>query len=121
MGKAKSKKREEKAAEEGDYEFQLPDFDEQAFIRREVATARASFWTLGLGFVAGIVAYGISILGIDWKLGWLAIIAAMSSLKPMLTKLDFSDEVTETKALLGSYFMLFFTALGIWLLIANLV
>jgi hypothetical protein len=120
MAKAK---REEKASKKDDegYEFKLPDFDEKAFIRREVESAKASFWTLGIGAAAGIAAYLLLVAGLDWRLGWLPILASLAFLRPLLQKVGFSEESTQPKALLGSYFMLFFTALALWILGVNLV
>ena len=126
MGKAAKSKREEKAdaaAAKGDdgYEFKLPAFDEQTFIRREMLTARASFYTLGLGIAAGIASVLVHLLPVPWYYGWLPIFAAMIGVKPFLTKLKFPEEVTSWKAMFGSYFMIFFTALSIWILGVNVL
>lgn len=116
-----AKSKPEPAAKDEDWEFELPPFDEHAFIRREVQGAKISFWTLGLGFVAGVLAYATSLFSVDWRLGWIPILAIMGGLRPLLQRLDFTDEATETKAMLGNYFMLIFTALGIWILGVNLL
>lgn len=126
MGKASKSKRDEPtpstagAGEEG-YEFKLPRFDERAFIRREVLSARASFYTLGLGFVAGLLAIAIQASPLDFRWGWLAIFGSMFALRPMLTALKFPEDVTKWKALIGSFIMIFFTALAVWILGANVV
>lgn len=117
---AKSR-REEKVEEKGDYEFRLPEFDEKAFIRREIEGARASFYTVGIGFAAGILSVVLLASGLDWKLGWLPIFGAMAALRPLLQKMNFSEEAVGWKSLLGSYFMLFFTALSVWIVGANLI
>ena len=132
MGKASKSKREEMvegakgapaASGAGDdgYEFKLPKFDEAAFIRREVLTARASFYTLGLSFFGGLVAVAILASPLDWRLGWIAILGSMLVLRPVLMKLGFPQDVTKWRALLGSFFMMFFTSLAVWILGANLV
>ena len=120
MGKSK---RDEKAAEkDGDYEFKLPDFDEKAFIRREVRSARASFYTLGIGVLAGAVATAVNLVAPErWQLGWLPIFGAMFALRPILQRSGFGDESTSWKALTGAFFMLFFTALSIWIVGVNVV
>lgn len=120
MAKAKDAPKA-KETEEGDYEFELPSFDEKAFIRREVGSARASFYTIGLGLAAGLIALALLAAGLDWKLGWLPILASMASLGPILKRAGFGDEVIATKALVGSYFMMFFTSLGIWIFGANFI
>lgn len=124
MGKAAKSKREEKAetvAAKGDegYEFKLPAFDEQAFIRREMLTARASFYTLGLGLAAGVVSVVLYLLPIPWYYGWLPIFAAMVGLRPFLVRRKFPEDVTAWKAQFGSLFMIFFTALSVWILGVN--
>ena len=124
MGKAAKSKREEvadaKAGAEGDYEFKLPHFDEQAFIRRELLSARASFYTLGVGLLAGVASVATYLAPIPWYWGWLPIFAAIVGLRPLLARLKFPEEVWSWKALIGSYFMLFFTALAVWILGVNL-
>ncbi|HUR70303.1 MAG TPA: hypothetical protein VM370_13745 [Candidatus Thermoplasmatota archaeon] len=118
MGKL-SKREEAEAAKEGDYEFKLPSFDEKAFIRREVQSARASFYTIALGVAAGVVAAALYYAPIPWYVGWLPIFASIVALRPMLQRFGFSDEVTAWKALLGSLMMLFFTGLAVWILGIN--
>lgn len=118
MPKAKREERKEK----DEYEFVLPVFDETAFIRREVQNAKASFWTLGLGLGAGIVSVALyTMTDLPWWAGWLPILGAMGLLRPLLEKVGFGEEVTKSKALIGSYFMLFFTGLAVWILGINLV
>lgn len=120
MGKAS--KREEKEAA-GDYEFKLPAFDERAFMRREISSAKASFYTLGAGFLAGVLSTVITVVAPpeQWQLGWIPIVAAMLSLRPLLQKLGFGEEATAWKALIGSYFMVFFTALAMWIAGVNVL
>lgn len=118
-------KREERAAEaaseSGDYEFKLPTFDEKAFMRREIMQARASFWTVGIGTLVGLLAAVPPFVGFDFKWGWLIIGVGMLSLAPILKRAGFGEEVVKPKALFGSYFMLFFTALSVWILVVNFV
>lgn len=118
---AKSKRDEKAEEKESEYEFKLPDFDEQAFIRREIAGAKASFWALGIGALAGVLSVGLYATGLDWKLGWLPILLAVGGLGYALQRLGFSEEITKPKALIGSYFMVFFTALAVWIGGVNIV
>ena len=118
---AKSRREEKVEEKEGDYQFQLPAFDEKAFIRREVESARSSFYSLGLGVVAGIASTGLQAAGLDWKLGWLPILIAMVALQPLLKARGFGEDATKLKAIAGGAFMLFFTALSVWVIGVNLV
>lgn len=119
---AKSK-RDDKAEEKGgDYEFKMPDFDERAFVRREVQSARASFYTIGVGVLAGVLATLVNVAAPErWQLGWLPILGSMFALRPVLQRFGFGEEATSWKALLGSSFMLFFTALSIWIVGVNVI
>ena len=119
MGKSK---RDEQAAEkDAEYEFKLPPFDEKAFIRREVQSAKASFYAVGMGLLGGLVATGLQAAGLDWKFGWLALLAPVVLLQPVLKARGFPEDVTKPKAIFGSLFMIFFTGLAIWILGVNLV
>lgn len=119
MGKSK---REEQADEkDGDYEFKLPAFDEKGFIRREVLSAKASFWAVGMGALAGVVATALQAAGLDWKFGWLPLVASVLAFQPLLKARGFPEDVTKPKAVFGSLFMVFFTGLSVWILGVNLV
>ena len=123
---AKSK-RDEKAEEaQGDYEFKLPAFDERAFIRREVLGARASFLMVGLGVAAGLASALAWYLlprpdtgDSKWMLSWLPLPLSLLVLRPLLVRLNFPEDVTKARALFGSYFMVFFTGLAVWILVIN--
>jgi len=121
MGKAAKSKREEKAdaKEAGDYEFKLPAFDERAFIRREILSARASFYTLGVGLGAGLLSVLLYAAPIPWYAGWAPILLSMVIIRPFLRRMRLPEDVTTPKAMIGSYFMLFFTGLAIWILGVN--
>lgn len=118
---AKSRREEKAEVKEGDYEFQLPDFDEKAFIRREVESARASFWAVGIGAFAGLVATGLQAAGFDWKYGWLPLLLSLAALQPILKARGYSEDAVKPKALFGSFFMIFFTGLTVWVLGVNVV
>lgn len=117
----KSKRDEIAEDRDGGYEFQLPDFDEDAFVRREVLGARAAFIALGLGVVGGVLAAVLwRILdGQRWGLGWIPILLAVLALRPVLTTLRYPADTTTPKALFGSFFMVFFTGLAVWILAIN--
>lgn len=117
----KSKREEKAEVKEGEYEFQLPDFDEKAFIRREVESARASFWAVGIGTLAGVVSTGLQAAGFDWKYGWLPLILSVALLQPILKARGYSEDSIKPKAMFGSWFMIFFTGLTVWVLGVNVV
>lgn len=121
-------KREDFAAAakgEGDYEFKLPAFDEKAFIRREILSARASFIMIAIGLVSGLAAAVMWFMlprpdqGGQWLLAWIPLFASVAALRPILVRMRFPEDVTKPRALLGSYFMVFLTGLAVWILVIN--
>jgi hypothetical protein len=124
---AKSKRDEKADEKEGDYEFKLPAFDDRAFIRREVLTARASFVMVGLGIAAGVVAGLVWYVlprpdaGSRWMLAWIPLVLSLFVLRPLLVRMKFPEDVTKMRALWGSYFMVFFTGLAVWILVLNVL
>lgn len=118
---AKSKRDEDDDKGDG-YEFKLPDFDEKAFIRREVLSARASFVSLGVGAAGGVLAVVLYFIpGLAWEWGLIPLFASVAFLGRALRGMGFPEEVTAPKALLGTAFMVFFTGLAVWILGINLV
>ncbi|MHB8604727.1 MAG: hypothetical protein ACYDCK_05680 [Thermoplasmatota archaeon] len=122
-----SQKNANKNAEEkeGTYEFALPHFDEKAFMRREVEGARVTFYVVGIALAAGILARVLEIAGAKlapgggWLIGWLPILIGLGALAPALRRIGFSAETTAPKAMFGNWFLMFFTALALWILVHN--
>ena len=118
---AKSKREEAADAKDDGYEFQLPEFDEKAFVRREVLSARASFVALGLGAAAGVLSAVLwFVLPSLWYVGWLPILAAALGLRRVLQAMGYPEDVTALRAAFGSMTMVFFTGLAVWILGVNL-
>jgi len=119
---AKSKREEIAEEKEDGYEFELPDFDEKAFVRREVLGARATFVAVGLGLVAGLVAAAIwRWSSLPWQVGLLVLLVGTLAFRPTLQRLDYPEDVTSWRATFGSHFTLFFTGLAVWILAINVV
>lgn len=118
---AKAKRAEIAEAKDDGYEFKIPEFNEQAFVRREILSARASFYTLAIGTLAGVISTFLWAAPLAWQWGWVPILVGMLALRPILQALKFPEDVLAWKALIGSYFMLFFTGLSIWIIGVNLV
>lgn len=116
---AVSRKREEKEAKEGDYEFPMPKFDEKAFMRREVEAARMTFLAAGIGLGAGLLARLVDVVAPDWKFGWLPILAAVLALQPLFRRLGYSEENTKPRVMFGNWTLVFFTGLAVWVLLHN--
>ena len=118
---AKSKRDEKQEEKDSEYEFKLPSFDEKAFVRREVQSAKASFWTVGMGVLAGVLATVVWLFAPQWWYGWIPLVLALVTLRPILQRMGFEGDLVAPKAMIGSYFMLFFTGLSIWVIAVNFV
>ncbi len=119
---AKSKREEAAEAKDDGYEFKLPDFDEKAFVRREVLGARASFIALGIGAGGGALAALLWFVLPQslWYVGWLPILAASLGLRKVLQAMGYPEDLTSLRAAFGSMTMVFFTGLAVWILGVNL-
>lgn len=115
-----AKKAGGKKDDEGEaYDFQMPAFDEKAFMRRELESARITFWTVGVALVVGFLAFALGRYGGDWRLGLVPIALALATLGPALKRLGYSEEQTGPKMMFGNWFLLFFTALAVWIIALN--
>ncbi|MHB8584630.1 MAG: hypothetical protein ACYDDF_02175 [Thermoplasmatota archaeon] len=119
MAKKREERREEQAEAEGNYEFPMPKFDEQAFMRREVQLARITFLAAALGLAVGILARLCAHYLGDWRIGFIPILAGVAVFRPLIQRIGFSADVTTFKALFGSMSLVFFTGLALWVLLTN--
>lgn len=119
MAKDARKSKDEKGEKGGDYEFPMPKFDEKAFMRREVESARITFLTVFIGLGAGVLARLADAYGGNWRLGWLPLLLLLAGLQPLLQRMGYSEENTKPKAMFGNWFLLFFTGLAVWVLLHN--
>ncbi len=114
------------AAAEDEYTLPVPDFDERAFLKKEIDGARTTFVTVFLGIAVGLLARGSDWVGITYMgasgymLGWIVIAIGMAGLAPLLRLVGFSEELTEPRQMAGNWFLLFFTSLAIWVFSHNI-
>lgn len=118
MAKEKPERKSDKAGDEP-YEFPMPKFDEKAFMRREVESARMTFITVGLGLAAGVLARLAHLGTGNFLVGWIPILALLASLTPLFRKLGYSEDNTKPRAMFGNWSLLFFTGLAVWVLLYN--
>lgn len=121
MAKKKaSSSKESSKSKEDDYEFIMPDFDEEAFRHKEIQGAQASFVTFGLAILVGIIARALQVVAGDWHVGLLAVALGLVGLRYVLPALGFDAAVEQgLRGLIGDLFLMFFTALAIWVLLSN--
>jgi hypothetical protein len=111
-----AKKRKKEKVEEG-YEFKMPEFDEEEYLRKEVRDSKALFVTFGYAVLIGFVSFGLSFLDIALAalVGFIAIVF-LRHLYP-LVKVDTTK--LEKKQWAGNIIMYLFAWLAVWILLTN--
>lgn len=113
---------DEKAA--GEYEFKLPDFDEDTFIHREMV----SFKTTTILFIWGIIAAALSWIAfaalkgeprMSWLVGLGICLATGLMLKPIFARLKTDIKHWKRREWLGTGFLFFFTWLSFFMVAIN--
>ncbi|HEV8595922.1 MAG TPA: hypothetical protein VGR51_10390, partial [Thermoplasmata archaeon] len=112
---AKRRKREEDEA------FEIPEFDEVAYMEKEVNVAKASFVMIALAIPLAVALYALTVAGL-WGLGFLAAFAITYSLPRIFKfvpwpKVDLSK--FERRDWIGHGGTFFLTWLAFWILLIN--
>ena len=111
-----AKKRKKKKKEEG-YEFKMPEFDEDEYLRKEVRDARALFVTLGYAVLIGLISFGLTF--VDVALAVLVGFIAIVFLRHIYPMFRVDTMLIEKKTWAGNIIMYLFTWLAIWILLCN--
>lgn len=116
-----AKKVKKKLEEEEEDAFEFPVFDDAGFVRKEFELAAGLTLAGILAVVLGLVAWGLTTLGVPWwgplLLGFAGIIATpfvirrLRNLSSLYTKGDWA----------GLIFLAFFGYLAVWFLLVDLV
>ena len=115
-----AKKRKKDKAEDEEYEFVPPEFDEKEFLKKELSDTRVAVLTVGYAALVGIVAGAISYVSSSAVgLAFLAGIAGIFSLKYFYTLMKVDTAKFQKKSWAGNVAMFFFTFLAIWVLLLN--
>jgi hypothetical protein len=111
------KRRKEEQKEEEKYEFKPPDFDEKAFLEKDITATKTLFVSSLVAVVLGIIAFLLT--GFSPLLGIVVIFAGALLLRYIyhFFKLEFA--AIDKKTVLGNYILLIFLALGIWIILLN--
>jgi len=114
------KKRRVAAAQEEEYEFTPPEFDEREFILEDLYGTKVMIVTFALALVIGVFC---GILDRAWSFGsivaFLLMILAAVALKEFLKLLRFDPDLLQARTMMGNYVMFILLALGIWILTGN--
>jgi hypothetical protein len=112
---ARKKRKDE--VEEPKYEFVPPDFDEKAFLEKDIKGTKSLIVATFLGILAGVLAFALT--GISIILGAIVIIACAIGLKYLIPLLRIDSEGVDRKTLLGNILIIFLLSLGIWIVMLN--
>ncbi len=116
------KKKEEDVSEEK-YEFIPADFDEDAFIHKEMIGFKTTVTMFLVGILAALVSWGLFTSVGGAKVGWLIGMAVFGvfflALKPIYRALRIDISHYQRREWIGTGFLLFFTWLAFWLIFIN--
>ena len=120
---AKKRRIIEKKAQEEEYEFVPPEFDEQEFIRKDLYGTKVAFLVVAFSIVIGILCSCLEKLFLPEKtglfLGLLLLFLGVVAIKPFLKLVKFVPDLLERKSMVGNYLLYLLLALGVWILLVN--
>ena len=118
---AKKRRIIEKKAQEEDYEFVPPEFDEEEFIRKDLYGTRVLFVVVAFAVIIGILCSCVqkAFTDIGLYLGLLLLFLGVAAIKPFLQLVRFDPELLERKTMVGNYILYLLLGLGIWILLVN--
>ena len=120
---AKKRRIIEKKAQEEEYEFVPPEFDEEEFIRKDLYGTKVAFLVVAFSIVIGILCSCLEKLFLPEKtglfLGLLLLFLGVAAIKPFLKLVKFDPDLLERKSMVGNYILYLLLGLGIWILMIN--
>ena len=118
---AKKRRIIEKKAQEEDYEFVPPEFDEEEFIRKDLYGTRVLFVVVAFAVIIGILCSCVQKAFTDAGLflALLLLVLGVAAIKPLLKLVRFDPELLERKTMVGNYILYLLLGLGIWILLVN--
>jgi hypothetical protein len=112
---ARKKRKDE--VEEPKYEFVPPDFDEKAFLEKDIRGTKSLILATFLGILAGVLAFAFT--NISVLLGGIIIIACAIGLKYLIPLLKIEKGEVDKKTLIGNIAIILLLSLGIWIVMLN--
>lgn len=120
MAQKKYRDKRDKGDDAEQYEFPMPEFDEKAFMRREMDSAKTTLWTALIAIVTGLLAWIIDVYTGPWYYGGIIVVAVGALLPRLFAAIGYDEEQTKPKAMIGNWFLLVFTSLAVWVIALNL-
>jgi hypothetical protein len=112
-----AKKRRKEEVEEEKYEFVPPDFDEKAFLRKDMLGTKALMITTLVAIVVGILAYFLG--NVYVLLGGAIIVFGAALLRWIYPIFKIQPKDVEKKMIAGNIVVLMVLSLGIWIMLMN--
>ena len=118
---AKKRRIIEKKAQEEEYEFIPPEFDEEEFIRKDLYGTRVLMVVVVFSVIIGILASCVQKAFTDagLVLGLLLVFLGVAAIKPLLRLVRFDPDLLERKTMVGNYILYLLLGFGIWILLLN--
>ena len=118
---AKKRRIIEKKAQEEDYEFTPPEFDEEDFIRKDLYGTKIIFVVAAFAIIIGILCSCVQKAFTDaglW-LGLALMFLGVAAINPLLKLLRFDPDLLERRTKVGNSLFYLLLTLGIWILLVN--
>ena len=118
---AKKRRIIEKKAQEEEYEFVPPEFDEEEFIRKDLYGTKIIFVVAAFAIIIGILCSCVQKAFADTGL-WLGLalmFLGVAAINPLLRLLRFDPELLERRTIVGNALFYLLLTLGIWILLVN--
>jgi uncharacterized membrane-anchored protein len=112
---ARKKRKDEK---EEEYEWVPPEFDEKAFLQKDIIGTKALMITAMMAIIFGIVSFAVGAV-INNYVGFLAYVAGAIFLTYSYRMFKVDRTAIDKKGMVGNIALYFLLALGIWILVMN--
>ncbi len=120
---AKKRRIIEKKAQEEEYEFVPPEFDEEEFIRKDLYGTKILLIVAVFSAIIGFLCSCLQKMFLPDKtglyLGLLLLFLGIAAIKPLLRLLRFDPDLLERKTMVGNTILYLLFGLGIWILSIN--
>lgn len=112
-----AKKRKKQKEEEESYEFKMPEFDEEEYLRKELRETKTLFTTFVYGALIGIVSFGLT--GVDVAIAALVGFIGVIFLRHIYPLVGINTALLEKKQWATNIIFYLFTWLLIWIILTN--
>ena len=119
---AKKRRIIEKKAQEEEYVFVPPEFDEEEFIRKDFYATKVLLIVAVYSVVIGILCSCLQKMlsgNNGLYLGLALMFLGIAAIKPLLKVLKFDTDLLERKTLVGNAILYLLLTLGVWILMLN--